>query len=108
MAQHHKTNTKKLKKKKHNPLIFIGAAVAVALVIVILLTASGFHQQVSDNAKKASYPPSYSDEVVKAYLRRAKEMPSESIDGAVIDKIKERYSGVDGEITSLVSQIIFR
>ncbi len=49
-----------------------------------------------------------SDEVVKAYLRRAKEMPSESIDGAVIDKIKERYSGVDGEITSLVSQIIFR
>ena len=49
-----------------------------------------------------------SDEVVKAYLRRAKEMTSESIDGAVIDKIKERYSGVDGEITSLVSQIIFR
>ena len=49
-----------------------------------------------------------SDEVVKAYLRRAKEMPSESIDGVVIDKIKERYSGVDGEITSLVSQIIFR
>ena len=49
-----------------------------------------------------------SDEVVKAYLRRAKEMPSESIDGAVIDKIKERYSGVDGEITSLVSQIFFR
>ena len=49
-----------------------------------------------------------SDELVKAYLRRAKEMPSESIDGAVIDKIKERYSGVDGEITSLVSQIIFR
>lgn len=66
MAQHHKTNTKKQKKKKHNPLIFIGAAVAVALVIVILLTASGFHQQVSDNAKKASYPPSYSDEVIKA------------------------------------------
>ena len=48
------------------------------------------------------------DEVIKAFLRRAKEMPSECIDGAVIDRIKERYSGVDGEITSLVSQIIFK
>ena len=48
------------------------------------------------------------DEVIKAFLRKAKEMPSECIDGAVIDRIKERYSGVDGEITSLVSQIIFK
>ena len=44
------------------------------------------------------------DEVIKAFLRKAKEMPSDCIDGAVIDRIKERYSGVDGEITSLVSQ----
>ena len=48
------------------------------------------------------------DEVIKAFLRKAKEMPSDCIDGAVIDRIKERYSGVDGEITSLVSQIIFK
>ena len=48
------------------------------------------------------------DEVIKAYLRKAKEMPESSIDGAVLDSIKERYSGIDGEITSLVSQIIFK
>ena len=48
------------------------------------------------------------DEVIKAYLRKAKEMPAECIDGAVLDRIKERYSGVDGEITSLVAQIIFK
>lgn len=45
------------------------------------------------------------DEVIKAFLRKAKEMPPECIDGAVLDSIKERYTGVDGEITSLVSQI---
>ncbi len=48
------------------------------------------------------------DEVIKAFLRKAKEMPSDCVDGAVIDRIKERYAGVDGEITSLVSQIIFK
>ena len=48
------------------------------------------------------------DEAIKAYLRRAKEMPSECIDGSVLDSIRERYAGVDGEITSLVSQIIFK
>lgn len=48
------------------------------------------------------------DEVIKAYLRKAREMPSDCIDGAVLDRIKERYSGVDGEITSLVSQVIFK
>ncbi|MBQ9901166.1 MAG: hypothetical protein IJM51_02080 [Clostridia bacterium] len=48
------------------------------------------------------------EEVIKAYLRKAKEMPADCIDGAVLDRIKEHFTGVDGEITSLVSQIIFR
>ena len=48
------------------------------------------------------------DEVIKAFLRKAKEMPSDCVDGAVLDRIKDHYAGVDGEITSLVSQIIFK
>ena len=45
------------------------------------------------------------DEVIKAYLRKAKEMPADSVDQKLIGKIKEKYSGIDPEITSLVNLI---
>ena len=45
------------------------------------------------------------DEVIKAFLRKAKQMPAERVDRALIERIKERYSGEDAEIASMASQI---
>ena len=44
-------------------------------------------------------------EIIKEFLRRAGEMPPESIQDNLIQKIKERYAGADAEITSLVKLI---
>ena len=45
------------------------------------------------------------DEVIKAFLRKAKEMPDECVDKMLIGQIMDKYSGVDPEITSLARQI---
>lgn len=66
MAQRHKTNTKKAQKTRKKSTLVIGGIITAIAVLVLLLTASSFHRQVSENVKKAQYPPSYSDDVVKA------------------------------------------
>lgn len=45
------------------------------------------------------------DEVIKAFLRKAREMPEECVDKKLIGQIMDRYSGMDSEITSLAAQI---
>ena len=45
------------------------------------------------------------DEVIKAFLRKAREMPAERVDRSLIDTIKKRYSGKDEEIASMAAQV---
>lgn len=45
------------------------------------------------------------DEAIKAFLRKAKDLPEECVDKKLIGQIMDHYSGVDPEITSLARQI---